>query len=276
MNKIIKTELGRIEYRKVGIGQPIIFIHGGHSNCNETLFQKGYDKNQYQLITPSRPGYGKTPLDNKLQPNEAAELIKSMIEEMKIGKIIIVGISAGGLTALQLASELQGRVVKLILISAVTKKWLNSKDELYKKGKRLFAPSKEKLTWSIYRLFFRLFPGMMSKVLFNEISSKKGERITKEEIQEIKEMTFKQKSGEGFVTDLEQDINDEVLRIIDCPTLIMHSKNDKAVKLEMAKHAKENIKNSELKIYDNKWGHLLWIGEDSRIPIFDVMEFIKK
>jgi pimeloyl-ACP methyl ester carboxylesterase len=60
--EVIKTDKGQIEYSIVGKGVPILFLHGGHSNCQETLLHKGFDTNKFQLITPSRPGYGNTPL----------------------------------------------------------------------------------------------------------------------------------------------------------------------------------------------------------------------
>jgi len=44
----IITEQGEIEFSLIGIGKPILFIHGGHSNCLETLCHKGFDLHQYQ------------------------------------------------------------------------------------------------------------------------------------------------------------------------------------------------------------------------------------
>lgn len=61
-SKVINTKLGEIEYRLIGNGIPILFMHGGHSNCNETLCHKGFNLEKFKLITPSRPGYGRTPL----------------------------------------------------------------------------------------------------------------------------------------------------------------------------------------------------------------------
>ncbi|EPR68637.1 hypothetical protein ADICYQ_2334 [Cyclobacterium qasimii M12-11B] len=42
----------------------------------------------------------------------------------------------------------------------------------------------------------------------------------------------------------------------------------------MAKYASQKITNSELKTYDNKWGHLFWQGEESKKPIKDLMGFL--
>ena len=88
-------------------------------------------------------------------------------------------------------------------------------------------------------------------------------------------MTFKQSSGNGFVADLDQEIDRNVITEIKCPTLILHSKNDKTVSIEMAQYANEKISNSVLKTFNNKWGHLLWIGEERNLPIEELNGFLK-
>lgn len=276
MCKTIDTEFGQIEYAIRGKGIPVVLFHGGHSNCEESLFLKGYDLSRYMLIIPSRPGYGNTPLGQYNTPKEAAILVDSLLSKLGIEKIIVVGISAGGLSAIAYAAQFPGKTQNLILISAVTKKWLNENDELYKKGTRIFSPKREKLSWKLFRSFFRLFPKKMTKVLFNELSTVKEPKITSEEIEELREMTFKQASGSGFITDLNQTIEEGTLNKVSCPTLILHSENDKSVPLEMANHAHMSIKNSILKTYRNKWGHLLWVGEESKYPIKDLNEFLLK
>lgn len=274
MCKTVDTPLGKIEYSISGRGKSLVFIHGGHSNCRETLFQKGYDENLYQLITPSRPGYGMTPLNNLKQPGDAAALIAALLDKIGIKNCIVIGISAGGLTALELAANYPKKIEKMILISAVTKKWLHPQDEIYSRGFKMFSPGREKFSWLLFRTFFRIFPKTMTRVMLQELSTKNKQRIEPSEIDQIKNMTFKQRSGQGFITDLDQDIDEGVLERIQCPVLILHSRNDRMVSIDMATHAHGKIKNSELKIYDNKWGHLLWVGDDSQSPIKDVGQFI--
>jgi pimeloyl-ACP methyl ester carboxylesterase len=62
---ITDTARGQIEYNLLGQGKPILFIHGGHVTCREEIFQKGLNPMEYCFITPSRPGYGHTPLTNE-------------------------------------------------------------------------------------------------------------------------------------------------------------------------------------------------------------------
>ncbi|MEM7486645.1 MAG: alpha/beta hydrolase [Bacteroidota bacterium] len=273
---IVKTKIGTIEYSDVGTGKPILFLHGGHGNCYETLWHKGFDTSKFRLLTPSRPGYGKTPLSTFESPKKAASLVVSLLNNIEIEKVVVIGISAGGLTALELAANYTDRVEKLVLLSAVTQKWLQPSDALYRKGKLLFSPNMQKLSWAMFRTSFKLMPLTMTKTLFKELSTIKAANFNRNEVDTIKEMTFNQGSGNGFVNDLKQDIASDTLSKITCPTRIAHSKNDKTVSIEMAYHAQKSIANSDLRLYNNKWGHLLWVGTDSIEPITETLAFIDK
>ena len=160
------TRFGIIEYTSVGEGKPIVFIHGGHSSCKEILAHKGFDTSKFQLLTPSRPGYGKTPLANNRTPRKAAKLIIELLKSLAIDKVIVYGISAGGLTALKLAEEYPDYVEKLILASAVTKKWLDPKDLIYKTAQIVFSPRIEGITWGMVRFFSKVFSKTNGQKLF--------------------------------------------------------------------------------------------------------------
>lgn len=272
--QIINTNKGTIEFSLTGASIPILFVHGGHSSCNETLFHKGFDSKRFCLITPSRPGYGNTPLSKNGSPKQTAELFIAILDELKLKSAIVIGISAGGLSAIEIASSFPNRVAKLILISAVTKKWLAENDKTYIKAKKIFSPTIEKYSWGFFRFFYSLIPNLMAKTMFKELSSFQPIDITKDEVTELFTMIKLQRSKNGFINDLDQSIDQNTITGIDCPTLILHSSNDNSVNIEHAKYAHSKIKNSILKIYTNRWGHLLWLGQESNIPIKDALKFI--
>jgi pimeloyl-ACP methyl ester carboxylesterase len=247
----------------MGLGYSFVFFVGGHTNCKETIFHKGIDPSKFCFVTPSRPGYGLTPLtvQNKT-PRGTSDLIIALLDELKIPKTIVVGISAGGLTALEIAANYPDRVEKLILMSAVTKKWFVKTDRVYKGAKKIFAPAVERYTWFFYRLFFRIFPQMMARVMFKELSNYRPVEFAKEEFGELKSTTLKMRSYHGFVNDLDQYIDQEILKKIVCPTLILHSENDHPVPVSHALNAKDKIQNCKLVTFNNRWGHMLWFGAD--------------
>jgi len=261
MISLVETLKGKIEYNLLGQGRPILFIHGGHVNCKETIFQKGLDLNNYCFITPSRPGYGETPLSilNK-SPKGSADLIMALLDELRVTKTIVIGISAGGLTALEIAANFPNRVESLILMSALTKKWLMETNKVYFGGKIMFSPRLEKFSWLLYKLFFRCFPKTMTGEVFRQLSTYRPVEYSEDEFQELKKLTLNMRSGLGFVNDLDQTIDQEILTRIECPTLILHSNYDNQVGMDHPLNANGKIKNSRLITFDNHWGHLLWLG----------------
>jgi len=274
--KVINTSLGDIEVCSVGKGIPIIFVHGGHSNCDETICHKGFDLEKFQLITPSRPGYGKTPLDGNRTPKQAADLIVGVLEYLSVDNVIVYGISAGGLTAIELASNYPDKVSKLILASAISKKWLDEQGKIYKTAKKMFNPKTGKIIWGIVRFFSRIFPNMIAKSFYPQFSKNPVHKLKKDDIQELISTMKHYNSKTGFLNDIDQNINDEIITKIKCPTLIIHSKNDNSVSLEHPENANKMIANSKIEILQNEWGHLFWIGTDSKKTIEKTIEFIEE
>lgn len=257
----IETSKGKVEFTALGNGRPMLIVVGGHTNCKETIFHKGLDPDKFCFITPSRPGYGLTPLtDQNKTPKGTAALLVALLDELSIQKVIVVGISAGGLTALEIAANYPDRVENLILMSALTKKWFVETDKVYTGAKRIFAPKIERFTWFFYKLFFRLFPNLMTKTMFKQLSTFRPVQFTRDEFQELKQMTLIMRSYKGFDNDLDQNIDQEIIKRINCPTLILHSENDNSVDISHAQNARDKIKDSKLVTFNNHWGHLLWLG----------------
>jgi pimeloyl-ACP methyl ester carboxylesterase len=274
--QLINTSLGEIEFRSVGKGVPIIFIHGGHSNCNETLSHKGFDLTKFQLITPSRPGYGRTPLNDNHTPKAAADLIGELLTHLKLENVIIYGISAGGLTAIELAANYNERVKKLILASAVSRKWLNKGEKKYKTAQMIFHPKMESITWGMVRLFSRISPRMIANSFYPQFSSHPSHSLSKKDVNELISAMRHYHSKKGFLNDIDQEISHEKIKNIKCQTLIIHSEFDNSVSFKQALYSKNNIKFSRLVALDNEWGHLFWIGKDSERSIGKTIEFINE
>jgi len=272
----IITSQGHVEYSITGKGKSVLFIHGGHSNCRETLFHKGFDQNKFQLITPSRPGYGNTPLNIKRTPKKTAELIISLLDSLHIDQVIVYAISAGGLTAIEFASNYPERVDKLILASAVSRKWLVENGKIYKTAKMMFNPFSEKFVWGLIRLLSRAFPRVVANNFYPQFSTNSLHKLGKNDIKELM-LTFKNfHSKSGFMSDIGHQVESDLISKIKCPTLVIHSKNDSSVPFEHAEYAHEKIKNSVLSELDNEWGHLFWIGNDSKDSIQKTIEFIEQ
>lgn len=101
-------------------------------------------------------------------------------------------------------------------------------------------------------------------------------QISEGDVEAIRKMNNRQRSGFGFLLDLAQvnAITSDDLRAITCPTLMMHSKHDRSVHLDHAHYAQEQIPGSKLCILES-WGHLIWLGASSAVTDETVIAFLQ-
>lgn len=268
-----------IEYSIMGSGKPIFVMHGGHSNCHEEFGYKALVENGFSIITPSRAGYGRTSKEIGNSLSKASEYYSKLLKHLNMEKVHVLAISAGGPSGIYFASKYPEMVRTLTLQSAVTKKWLMPHDKEYKAARVLFHPKVEKFTWRLISSMNNRFPQFVFKQMFPSFSKQKFSEVkgefTKDDVEAIRKMNNRQRSGFGFFIDLEQvnELTTEDLRTITSPTLIMQSKHDGSVPLEHAYHAHENIASSELALLDS-WGHIIWIGNSSNETDEKMIKFL--
>ncbi|QCR34119.1 alpha/beta fold hydrolase [Lysinibacillus sp. SGAir0095] len=281
VTEVIQLEGFQVEFTIVGEGEPIFVLHGGHSNCNEEF---GYDfliEQGYSLITPSRPGYGKSSKEMGESISVACDFYVKLLNHLNLDKIHVLAISAGGPSGIYFASKYPHFVKTLILQSAVTKEWLTPKDIEYKVASKIFHPKAEKVTWKLISFMNNKFPSFIFKQMFPSFSSlnykEAKEKIAEWDTEEIRKMNNRQRSGYGFLIDLQQvnDLTVDDLESVACPTLIMHSKFDGSVPLDHAYFAHESISSSELCLLDT-WGHLIWLGTSSYKTNEAAVKFLNK
>ncbi|GGC42456.1 putative hydrolase YcgS [Parapedobacter defluvii] len=261
-----ETDKGTVEYTRYGSGQPVLFFHGGHSNAIDRLYHLGFDPSKYELITPSRPGYGKTSLQHNESAAATATLMAALLDGLSIHRVILYAASAGGPSAIAFAAKNNDRVQKLILASSVTTTWLGQKDRKYRLAKRLFRPPIQSVAWLFVRFMASDAPMLLGRLFFREFSTQSRHLISRPEAFRLAAALSVYDSGRGFLNDLKQEVDQESLTRVDCPTLILHSKYDASVAVQHARHAKEYIPHAQLVLLENPWGHMIWI-DDCRIEV---------
>src|SRR6185503_6715151 len=106
MIHIAQVPQGPIEYRLAGRGAPVLVLNGGHTHCQSPLGNEPFFlAHGYQLIIPSRPGYGQTPSSTGKTAEACADALAGLLDSLRLPQVIVVGISGGGPTALQLAGR---------------------------------------------------------------------------------------------------------------------------------------------------------------------------
>ena len=162
--KTTRLEKGNIEYTLKGDGPVILNLHGGHSNSQENFGYQPLLDAGYSILTPSRPGYGRTDVEIGKTAADTADSLIELLDCLEIDQVYLIGVSAGGPTAIYLASKYSTRVEKLVLESAASKAWLNQNDLEYKVGKIIFNSKFQKLTWFVLRKLANNLPKFFEKI----------------------------------------------------------------------------------------------------------------
>src|SRR5436305_14503481 len=87
---IAKTALGPVEYQFTGHGQAVIYAHGTPGGYDQGIsfarFFGGVDDLDCMFISPSRPGYLRTPLSSGATPEAQANLYAALLDTLGIEK----------------------------------------------------------------------------------------------------------------------------------------------------------------------------------------------
>ncbi len=247
---ILKTEFGEMEYAIRGEGKPILLIHGAGGGYDQGLWlgQICLDSD-YQLIAPSKFGYLKSALPNNSSIQMQAEQYKILLEHLNIKKVSVIGVSAGGPSAMQFASDYPEMVDKLILLSAVSMPPnSNDKDPFFIKVIHAIQKSDY-----FYWLFTNVFESQILSLMgipaddYQKFNAKQ-KALAREMLNVMHPMSQRYK---GTIADglMIQDF--KIPQNIAMPTLIIHSRNDGLVSYAHAEFANKNIVGSKIILYEN-------------------------
>ncbi len=119
-SQVAQTTCGRVEYAAVGEGPAVLVLHGGASGYDQGLIL-AWPEGGLQLISPSRPGYLRTPLETGRTFEEQADAFVALLDALSISRAAVVGISAGGPSALHFALRHADRCWGLVMLSAISR-----------------------------------------------------------------------------------------------------------------------------------------------------------
>ena len=214
----------------------------------------------YQLIIPSRPGYGRTPSSTGKRAEAFADALVSLLNLLQLDQVIVVVISAGGPTALQLAGRHPERVSKVILQNAAT-------DGRYASGMirfltyLFFNPVLEGMVWAAFRRFGRVAPQAALKSLMGGLTCLPIDQVlsTMSPDQQQAALAFLQtsRSGSGFLHDIHHQCGD--LSRVTAPVLVITSKYDGLVDSSHAVYVEKHIPQAQLFISEAE-SHLMWFS----------------
>lgn len=262
----LDLQAGTLEYRWDRTHpDPVLVLHGGHMSASQPVGEDPY----HSVFAPSRPGYGRTRVD-ALSPGQFADLIAGVGDRLGIRRFAaVVGISAGGPTAVAFAARHPRRTAKLILqCTPSTLRWPPIRGA-HQVGPLVFGPRTGRVTWALSRRSVRHDHGLARAV--GGLSTLPGDRVLGQfsaaERNQVRDLFLGMRSGHGFGYDLaafapatraRRQAQQTALR---CPTLVVATPFDGQVGFEHAVHLRDTIPSARL-YRSTAPCHLLWFGHD--------------
>ena len=120
-SEVLATPCGPIEVQVAGEGRPLLVIHGSGGGHDQGMaWAQPLTDRGVRVIAISRFGYLRTPRPADASPESQADAHACLMHALGIEQATVVGMSAGGPSALQLAIRHPQRVTALALLVPIT------------------------------------------------------------------------------------------------------------------------------------------------------------
>ncbi len=117
------TPLGPVEYDLAGTDGPVVLsVHAGLGGADQgRLFADWLRADRFRVLSPSRPGYPGTPLDNGRTVEAQADLLAALLDELGIDRVAVFAASAGAPVAYAFAARHPDRVWGLVSVGGTSR-----------------------------------------------------------------------------------------------------------------------------------------------------------
>jgi pimeloyl-ACP methyl ester carboxylesterase len=273
---VVETGRGPVEYAMDGASGPCLSImHGCPGGYDQTRALFGDLQGRgFRVLSWSRPGYIRTPLDAGRTFEEQAEVFTALLDSLGIEDTAVLAYSAGGPPAVHFAAMHPGRIRALILECSVSKAYSIDKNNL---GEHIFfghimfndpamwladvianhAPALA--GWAAIGMESTLEEDELVHLLKDIMRDERRVRILMDLFKSMSPARFRTK---GMANDLEQLARADNLPLggVAAPTLIIHGTDDHDVPVEHALHAAAAIPAAELHLVEGGF-HILALSE---------------
>lgn len=116
-SRIAATRCGPVEHAEEGSGMPLLVVHGAGGGFDQGMeIAEPLRGHGLRVIAMSRFGYLRTPLPADASPAAQADAHAALLDSLGIARAAIMGISAGGPSAMQFAIRHPDRCLALLLL----------------------------------------------------------------------------------------------------------------------------------------------------------------
>jgi pimeloyl-ACP methyl ester carboxylesterase len=111
VSSLAETSAGVVEFLSRGDGPAVLVLHDAPGGFDQAmLIGSGLAEAGYQILAPSRPGYLRTPLATGVLPEEQADAMAALLDDLGIQSVAVVSSGASTAVALQCALRYPDRV----------------------------------------------------------------------------------------------------------------------------------------------------------------------
>jgi pimeloyl-ACP methyl ester carboxylesterase len=120
-SSVAETVRGPVEYARSGAGPVVLVLHGTPGGYDRGVqLRRELTGRGLGVLTVSRPGYLRTPLDVGRTPAEQADAYAALLDALGIDRVGVMAVSGGSPSALEFARRHPDRVWALALVAPVT------------------------------------------------------------------------------------------------------------------------------------------------------------
>lgn len=107
-----------VEFRVGGNGPPLLVLQGIDDGFERLPFHDGLAEN-FRVVLPSLPGFGRSELPKWMEDvDDLVYFLLDLLEESKLGPLIVLGAGFGGWVTAEMAVRCQDRLSRLVLVDA--------------------------------------------------------------------------------------------------------------------------------------------------------------
>jgi pimeloyl-ACP methyl ester carboxylesterase len=243
----------------IGSGTPLVLVHGFLGSSDMWSPQIDFFKNDFRVIVPALPGFGKSNEINSCDSIECmARAILNLLEKKEIKNFNLLGHSMGGMIVQEIAKTARDKILKLICYGTGPRGSIPGRFET-------IDQSREKLKIN----GLKVTAHRIAKTWFVEEDKANYFYLC----EEAGKQTSMEAADNGLIAMKNWD-GVKNLKNIKNETLIVWGDQDKAYNLNQVETLNNNIPNSILKIIEN-CSHNVHLEKPDKFNII-VEEFLKK
>ena len=260
-----------LHYTESGTGFPILMVHGFGGSNRDFYLLDSLVNNQYRVIRVDLPGFGMSdfPKQDSVNANFTEvynDYFNFLLDTLHIDSFYVMGNSLGGMMAWNLTLKHPDRVKKLVLFNSAG----YDMKEVMKSANADMLQSKlaQMLVKKGVQKFF--VKKGISRVVY-DVS-----KLTDEKVQRISDFWNREGNMQHLIAmaNSKNYIDQNLIKNITCPTLIVWGKQDKIINVKFAERFAADIKGSEEIIYDS-CGHVPMLERPLDVQR-DVLQFLQK